>query len=71
MLLGLALHLATGEAIGSSFGQQWAGTENGRRFMALSGDAWYGVSVAFGTDPAAARARADNCVAAYLGEEQN
>jgi uncharacterized protein YndB with AHSA1/START domain len=71
MLLGLALHLATGEAIDPSFGQQWVGTENGRRFMALSGDAWYEVNVAFGTDPAAARAMADSCVAAYLGEEQN
>jgi uncharacterized protein YndB with AHSA1/START domain len=71
MLLGLALHLATGEAIDPSFGRQWMGTEDGRRFLTLSGDRWYDVNVAFGTDPAAARAMADRCLAAYLGEEQN
>jgi uncharacterized protein YndB with AHSA1/START domain len=71
MLLGLALHLATGEAVDPSFGQQWMGTADGRRFMALSGDAWYAVNVNFGTDRAAARAMADRCVKAYLGEEQN
>jgi uncharacterized protein YndB with AHSA1/START domain len=71
MLLGLALHLATGEAIDPSFGQQWTGTEDGRRFLTLSGGKWYAVNVAFGTDPAEARAMADRCVKAYLGEEQN
>jgi uncharacterized protein YndB with AHSA1/START domain len=71
MLLGLALHVATGEGIDPSFGQQWVATEDGRRFMALSGEAWYAVNVAFGTDSATARAMADRCVAAYLGEEQN
>jgi len=71
MLLGLALHLSTGEAIDPSFGQQWVGTADGRRFMTLSGEAWHAVNVAFGTDPAAARAMTDRCVAAYLGEEQN
>jgi len=71
MLLGLALHLATGEAIDPAFGQQWMGTEDGRRFLTLSGDEWYAVNVAFGTDPTAARAMADRCVKAYLGEEQN
>jgi uncharacterized protein YndB with AHSA1/START domain len=71
MLLGLALHLASGEAIDPSFGQQWTGTDDGRRFLTLSGDEWYAANVAFGTDPAAARAMADRCVKAYLGEEQN
>jgi uncharacterized protein YndB with AHSA1/START domain len=69
MLLGLALHLATGESIDPSFGQQWTGTDDGRRFLTLSGDEWYAVNVAFGTDPAAARAMADRCLKAYLGEE--
>src|SRR3954469_17010136 len=71
MLLGLALHLATGEAVDPSFGQQWTGTDDGRRFLTLSGDEWYAANVDFGTDPAAARAMADRCVKAYLGEEQN
>ena len=71
MLLGLALHLATGESVDPSFGQQWLGTEDGRRFLALSGEQWYAANVALGVDPAAARAQADRCLKAYLGKEQN
>jgi len=71
MLLGLALHLGTGESIDPSFGQQWLGTEDGRRFLTLSAEQWHAVSVEFGVDATAARAMADRCLAAYLGEEQN
>jgi len=71
MLLGLALHLATGESVDPSFGQQWLGTEAGRRFLALSGEQWYAANVALGVDRAAARALADRCLKAYLGEERN
>jgi uncharacterized protein YndB with AHSA1/START domain len=71
MVLGLALHLATGESVDPSFGQQWLGTEDGRRFLALSGEQWYTANVALGVDPAAARAQADRCLKAYLGKEQN
>jgi hypothetical protein len=69
MLLGLAIHLCTGETIDPSFGQQWTGTEDGRRFLTLSGEEWYTASVAFGVDPAAARVMADRCIKAYLGDE--
>jgi uncharacterized protein YndB with AHSA1/START domain len=69
MLLGLAIHLSTGESVDPSFGQQWTGTEDGRRFLTLSGDEWYTANVAFGTDPAVAREMTDRCVKAYLGEE--
>lgn len=69
MLLGLALHVATGESVDPSFGQQWMATEDGRRFLTLSGDEWYAAHVAFGEEPAAARAMADRCIKAYLGEE--
>ena len=71
MVLGLSLHLGTGEAIDPSFGQQWTGTDDGRRFLMLSGEAWYAQSIAFGVAPATARAMADRCLAAYLGVEQN
>ena len=71
MLLGLGLHLATGESVDPSFGQQWLGTEDGRRFLALSGEQWCAANVALGVDRAAARALADRCLQAYLGEEQN
>ena len=69
MLLGLAIHVSTGESIDPSFGQQWTGTEEGRRFLTLSGDKWYAASITFGVDPTTARAMADRCIKAYLGEE--
>ena len=52
MLLGLAIYLGTGEAIDPSFGQQWMVTEDGRRFLTLSGEEWYTANVASGEDPA-------------------
>jgi uncharacterized protein YndB with AHSA1/START domain len=69
MLLGLALHLSTGEAVDPAVGQEWTGTEDGRRFLRLSGDQWYAANVANGADPATARESADRCLKAYYGEE--
>jgi uncharacterized protein YndB with AHSA1/START domain len=69
MLLGLALQLSTGESVDPSEGQRWLGTEDGRRFLTLSGEEWYTAHVALGEEPAAARASADRCIKAYLGEE--
>jgi uncharacterized protein YndB with AHSA1/START domain len=69
MVLGLALHLSTGESVDPAAGQEWLATDDGRRFLRLSGDEWYAANVANGEDPAAARAMADRCLAAYLGEE--
>jgi hypothetical protein len=71
MVLGLAIHLATGEAIDPSFGEQWIVTDDGRRFLTLSGEQWRAANVAFGTDPVVAREMAERCLAAYLGEEPN
>ena len=45
-LVGLTIHLSTGEAVDPSFGQQWMASEDGRRFMTLSGEAWYEANVA-------------------------
>jgi uncharacterized protein YndB with AHSA1/START domain len=69
MLLGLAIHLSTGESIDPSFGQQWTGTEDGHRFLTLSGEEWYTANVAFGVDLATAREMSDRCLKAYLGEQ--
>ncbi len=69
MLLGLAIHLGTGESIDPSFGQQWTGTEDGRRFLTLSGEGWHAANVASGEDPATARVLTDRCIKAYLGEQ--
>lgn len=64
----MAIHLTTGESLDPSFGQQWTVTEDGQRFIKLSGEEWYAANVAGGEDPAAARGSADRCAAAYLGE---
>jgi hypothetical protein len=69
MVLGLAIHLSTGQGIDPSFGEQWIVTDDGRRFLALSGEQWRTANVEFGTDPSAAREMAKRCLAAYLGEE--
>jgi uncharacterized protein YndB with AHSA1/START domain len=67
-LVGLTVHLSTGEAVEPASGQEWMASEDGRRFMKLSGEAWYDANIAAGADRDWARAAADRCVAAYLGE---
>ena len=66
-LVGLNVHLSTGQAVDPSAGQEWMASEDGRRFMTLSGEAWYAANVAAGAEPDWARAAADRCVAAYTG----
>lgn len=68
MLLGLALHISAGESIDPQFGEQWVTTAEGRRFLALSNEAWYDANVASGADSATAREAADRCLKAYCGE---
>lgn len=67
-LVGLTVHLATGEPVEQSWGQQWMASEDGHRFTRETGEAWYRANVAAGADPDWARAAADRCIAAYLGE---
>jgi uncharacterized protein YndB with AHSA1/START domain len=67
-LVGLAIHLSTGEAVDPSAGQEWMASEDGRRFMKLSGEAWYEANVASGADAQWARSAADRCLVAYLDE---
>jgi uncharacterized protein YndB with AHSA1/START domain len=69
MVLGLAIHVATGESIDPSFGPQWMATEAGRRFLTLAGEAWHSANVTAGANPTVARALTDRCTKAYLGEE--
>ena len=67
-LVGLTSFLSTGEAVDPSIGQCWMASEDGRRFMKLSSEAWYEANVAGGADEEWARSAADRCLAAYLGE---
>jgi uncharacterized protein YndB with AHSA1/START domain len=67
-LVGLTIHLSTGEAVDPAAGQRWMASGDGRRFMTLSGEAWYQAGIAGGADAQWARSAADRCLAAYLGE---
>ncbi len=66
-LLGLDLHLASGGAFDPAAGQAWAASDEGKRFMTLSSEAWGEAHVAAGADPAAAKAAAQRTTAAYTG----
>ncbi|MGH9157866.1 MAG: SRPBCC family protein [Acidimicrobiales bacterium] len=67
-LLGLALHLATGEPVDREEVAAWSASAGGRQFMALSSARWCDASIAAGTDAPEARAAADRTTAAYTGE---
>ena len=68
-LLGLATHLASGEAVDPQASEAWSASEDGKRFMTLSGGLWGEAAVAAGDDPADAQAAADRTTAFYTGAE--
>ena len=69
-MLGLALHLATGESNDADAFMTWAAGEDGQAFMRGSNDRWYDADVAAGADPGDARLRADRTLAFYTGQEE-
>jgi uncharacterized protein YndB with AHSA1/START domain len=66
-LMGLGMHLSSGRAVDPAEGAAWLGSEEGRRFMAGSSERWCAASIAAGTEPAVAQARADRTTAFYTG----
>jgi uncharacterized protein YndB with AHSA1/START domain len=64
-VMGLALHLASGEQVDAAAFETWSATDEGRQFFTSASDAWCAASTAAGTDPAAARAAADRATAFY------
>ena len=68
MVLGLWIHLSTGESIDPSFGPEWTATDEGRLFLTLSGEGWHAANTAAGVDASTARELTDRCLGAYLGE---
>jgi uncharacterized protein YndB with AHSA1/START domain len=66
-LLGLHLHLASGETVDPKEFEAWSASVDGRRFVTQSGEAWHDADVAAGTDAAVARGSADRCIEAYTG----
>lgn len=65
MILGLSLHLSGGPAMDPAQGAAWAASDEGRRFMTLSGERWCAAHIASGGDEAEARAMSARVIAAY------
>jgi uncharacterized protein YndB with AHSA1/START domain len=67
MVMGLYLFLSSGSAltIDPAEAAAWTGSEEGRRFMTLSGERWCEADIAAGADEAEARAASDRTIAAY------
>lgn len=66
-LLGLALHLTAPEARPADV-EAWTMSDEGKAFLRGSADAWAAAQIADGTDPAAAKAAADQTYGMYTGE---
>lgn len=67
-LMGLALHLATGEAVDPEQSAAWMASDEGRQFVARSSTKWSEASIAAGTDPDGAHAAAGRTTAFYTGD---
>jgi uncharacterized protein YndB with AHSA1/START domain len=65
-LLGLAMHLTTGE-VRPDNSEEWLASDEGVRFMRASADRWADAHIASGADATTARAAADTTFAAYTG----
>jgi uncharacterized protein YndB with AHSA1/START domain len=66
-LIGLLLHLASGETVDPAAVAAWSASDAGKQFVTLSSDGWRDAAIAGGADPDAARAAADRTTAAYTG----
>lgn len=71
MLHDLALYIEPGETGSSAVSLEWMMSQDGIRFLTLSGEDWYEADVASGTDPATARTRADATLAAYVAQPES
>ncbi|GII87436.1 activator of HSP90 ATPase [Sphaerisporangium siamense] len=69
-VLGLALHLGSGESLKPEDAPAWLLSDEGKSFVAESSLRWRDASVAFGTDEAAATAAADRSTAAYTASPE-
>jgi hypothetical protein len=66
-LMGLGLHLSGRPAVDARDSAASMASEEGKRFMRLSGDRWREAHIASGEDQAEARAMAGRTIAAYTG----
>jgi uncharacterized protein YndB with AHSA1/START domain len=68
-LMGLGLHLATGEPNDPAQSAAWMGSPDGVEFVTRSSRGWADASIATGTDAADARAAEERTTAFYTGME--
>lgn len=68
-LLGLALHLRSGEQVDPEAFMGWSASDEGKAFITHSSEVWRDASAAAGTDADAARAAAARTTAFYTGAE--
>jgi len=67
VVMGLSLHLSGSPPVDPQNSAAWAASEEGKRFMKLSGACWCEAHIASGDDEADARAKAARTIAAYTG----
>jgi uncharacterized protein YndB with AHSA1/START domain len=67
-LLGLALHLETGESVPPEANKEWLITENYKGFARASSEGWCQAAISAGADAVAATAAAARTTAFYTGE---
>ena len=70
-LSGLTAHLSSGADNDAEQAMAWMASDEGRRFMTLSGERWYEADVAGGADPGAARPSADRTIGFYTAAPED
>lgn len=68
-LMGLALHISSGEAVDPQEFMAFMGSDEGREFMTLSARRWAEAHIADGADEATATAMQERTTAFYTGAE--
>jgi uncharacterized protein YndB with AHSA1/START domain len=68
-LVGLRLHLQSGEAVDPAAVAAWTASDEGRQMMILSSEGWCDAAIEAGEDPSAARDAATRTTAAYTGTD--
>ena len=64
-LMGLGMHLATGETLDAKEHEAWSVGPDGKRFMTEAGHDWARAAIEAGDDPAKAQAAAEGSIAFY------
>jgi uncharacterized protein YndB with AHSA1/START domain len=67
IFLGLSQHLSGSPAVDPSNSAAWVASDEGRRFMTLSGERWRDAHIASGADETQAREMSERVIAAYTG----